>query len=444
VTNKQRSYYESEAVLGADSTVYYRWIRDPDGRGRIQIARDNVLIHSASLSAPQKIFRYITVNPSLSLRSVWVPEAFTAYLDSTTNTLLRQKQPGLAVRTTGSFTVNLRTQIYGMFPIRLGALAAVRHVASPSVGYSFTPDFSKPLFGHDWGYFESVPDTSGKLIQHDRFAGTPAGSTPSKEQQSLTFSLNNVFQAKLNRDGKEKKVDFLSWRLSTGYNFAAENFPWSHLRSSLRSNLVRKLNLDLSLTHDFYDFDPERGQRLKSLHRNAAGIPVPRLINARLSTGFRFSGRRLFTKGPTEETAADTTSLTERLDDPGIIDPSKAVTTPPQKGKLWSTTLSLSYALNRADPRQPVKTFWMNANTTLQITKKWRIQHTARFDLVKNELVSQHFSIYRDLHCWEMSITWTPTGFGQGFYLRLNVKSPTLRDLKIEQRGGIYTARPNF
>jgi hypothetical protein len=86
----------------------------------------------------------------------------------------------------------------------------------------------------------------------------------------------------------------------------------------------------------------------------------------------------------------------------------------------------------------------MNTNTTLQPIPNWRIQHNARFDLENQSLVSQSFSIYRDLHCWEMSISWTPGGYGQGIYLRINVKSPTLKDLKIEERGGIFQRRSQF
>ena len=53
--------------------------------------------------------------------------------------------------------------------------------------------------------------------------------------------------------------------------------------------------------------------------------------------------------------------------------------------------------------------------------------------------ISHSFSIYRDLHCWELSMNWTPNGIGQGINFKLNVKSPTLRDLKIEKKGGIYS-----
>ena len=85
------------------------------------------------------------------------------------------------------------------------------------------------------------------------------------------------------------------------------------------------------------------------------------------------------------------------------------------------------------------KTFWMSTNSTIQATKFWRIQYNARFDLINQNLVSHTFSIYRDLHCWELSMNWTPNGYAQGINFKLNVKSPTLRDLKIEKKGGIFS-----
>jgi len=113
-------------------------------------------------------------------------------------------------------------------------------------------------------------------------------------------------------------------------------------------------------------------------------------------------------------------------------------------GKLWSTSLSFSYSMNKANPSNPVETFWMSSNTSIQVTRNWRVQYNARFDVLNKDLVSHNFSIYRDLHCWEMSINWTPNGYGSGFYLKINVKSPTLQDLKLERRGGIFTRRANF
>ena len=43
--------------------------------------------------------------------------------------------------------------------------------------------------------------------------------------------------------------------MSTGRNFVAEDFQWNNINSSIRANISRKLNLDFSMTHDWYDFD---------------------------------------------------------------------------------------------------------------------------------------------------------------------------------------------
>ena len=84
----------------------------------------------------------------------------------------------------------------------------------------------------------------------------------------------------------------------------------------------------------------------------------------------------------------------------------------------------------------------MNSNLTLNISKGWGIQYNARFDLLERDLVSHDVNVYRDLHCWELSLNWTPGGLGQGVYVKLNVKSPTLQDLKIEKKGGVYSRSP--
>jgi hypothetical protein len=229
--------------------------------------------------------------------------------------------------------------------------------------------------------------------------------------------------------------------MSTNYNFAAEEFQLSNLQSSLRANLAT-LNLDLSMTHDFYQYDTENNQRLNSLKFNTGGFPVPRLINARISTGFKFVGKKLKQTGLTDTEldtmATEDTLVVDELDDFGQYDPLEQVTKPLEGATLWSTNINLSYAYNSSNPSNPTKTFWLNGNSSIQVTDNWRVQHTARFDLIQKTMISQSFSIYRDLHCWEMSISWTPGGFGQGLYLKINVKSPSLKDLKIEEKGGIY------
>ncbi len=438
-TNKNISYYES---IEGDSTEGFKWGTDTNGDGIAHKTIDNLLTHSFYFSAPQKLFRHISVNPSLSIKSDWVDEYFVPRLDSS-GTYESVKTSGFTARTTGSFSLNMSTQLYGLFPLKFGKVNGLRHVASPSIGYSYTPDFSKPLLNRDLKYFATITDSSGAEIKHDRFKGTLAGSTSQSERQSLNFSLNNVFQTKIVDGESERKIDLLSWRLSTSYNFAADDFKLANLTSSIRTGLSKLLKLDISLTHDFYKYDIENNKRINTILISNK-IPKPRLINARFSTGFKFSGKRLKSSiAPEIDIISDTSSIND-LDDFGQNIDLKQNPKQIGGGQLWNTNVSLSYSYNAANPSNIIKSFWMNTNTTLQVTNNWRIQHNARFDLENQSLVNQSFSIYRDLHCWEMSISWTPGGYGQGLYLRINVKSPTLKDLKLEERGGIFQRRAQF
>lgn len=440
--NMNKSYYKS---VETDSIGGYVWETDSNGDGILRTETDRLLTHSFSFNAPQKLFRYITLNPSLSIKSDWVDEYFEAELDSF-NAYQSVLKSGFAAQTTGSLSLSLNTQFYGMFPIKIGKLNGLRHVATPSIGYSYTPDFSKPVFGWNPNYVTTLIDSSGEEIAHDKFYGTNAGSTPIRESQSLNFSLNNVFQTKIINGEQETKVDILSWRLSTNYNFAADEFKLSNLSSSVRTGLGKGLKLDISLTHDFYEFDEENNQRINTI-RTKNNIPAPRLTYVSASTGFKFSGKRLRTpispNIPEVESEPDT-SATDDLDDFGQNIDFRENPKQIGGGQLWSTNISLSYSYNASNPTNISKTFWMNANSTIQVTPNWRVQHNARFDMKEKSLVNQSFSIYRDLHCWEMSLSWTPSGYGKGVYLRINVKSPTLKDFKIEDRDGIFQRRSNF
>ena len=445
-TNNLKNYFESEAYAIDDSTKGYQWVKNENNDPLEQTFSDYIFSHSSGINMSSKIFKYFNVSPSISLKSDWVNRSYSGFIDSTTGQINKNEVKGFSARTTGSFNINMNTQIYGLFPVKLGKTEAIRHVLSPSIGYSYRPDFSKEVFGKNPGYYQTIKQDNGEIAYFDRYSGTLAGGTPRGENQSMNISLNNIFQAKIVDGDSEKKQDLFSWRMSTGRNFVADNFQWNNLNSSIRANISRKLNLDFSMTHDWYDYDKNKNMRIDTFKTNN-GLPSPRLINARFSTGFRFSGKRLSYEPEEEDLMDDTTNVEQRVDGANLANMFSGTqnigSNKPPRGDLWSTSASFSFAYNNANPNNPQKTFWMSSNSTIQFTEAWKIQYNARFDLINQNLVSQTFSIYRDLHCWELSLNWTPSGYASGLYLKLNVKSPNLRDLRFEQRGGTFS-RPSL
>ena len=436
-TSKDRNYYESTYI---DSLEDFDWKRNKNNEIIDTLFIDKGWTHTASINMPSKLFKYITINPRITLKSSWVYRTFDKKWNEQDSLFQSIEKDGFDTRTTGSFSINANTKIYGAFPIPIGPLKVIRHVASPSIGYSWTPDFSKPLFGQDLGYFEKrINPITQEETNHDRFSGTMAGSTPKNERKNINLSLNNIFQAKMMHNEEETKVDLLSWRLSTSYNFAADEFNLSNLRSSIRSKLFGKLNLDLSMTHDFYAYNLDTGQREMKFNKNENGILSPRLINARLSTGIRLSDKSL--KEKNKISLEDSTNINTDISGPGINNNPNNFNSINSRN-LWSSNLSISYNINSSNPLNINKTFWINTSTNIQITKSWKLAYRARFDMIEKDLVSQNISLRRDLHCWEFSLNWTPGGLGQGVYVKINVKSPSLKDLKVEKKGGQYSKSP--
>ena len=98
-----------------------------------------------------------------------------------------------------------------------------RHIVTPSISYNYSPDFSTPF----WGYYDSYVDSSGNTIEYNKYEREIFGKPSNQEQQSINFSVGNVFEMKTIADptdttSKENKFQLLNLSASMGYNFAAE------------------------------------------------------------------------------------------------------------------------------------------------------------------------------------------------------------------------------
>jgi len=430
-TNIKRVYFES---IESD-TNQFSWNNNQEDD------ENNGWVHTSAINAPQKLFKYISINPRINIKSAWVNKTYDGIWDENENKFIKSEKKGFDYRTTGSFSINSSTQVYGLIPIPFGPIRSIRHVVSPNIGYSWTPDFSEEVFGKDFGYVKKKYNDEGfEIGSLDRFSGTIAGGTPKSEQKSMTFGVNNTFQAKLSDNEGESKVDLFNWRINSGYNLAADSLHFANIRSSIRSKILKKLNLDLSMTHDMYSYDNKKNRRTSNFNRNNSGVITPRLVNARLATSIRIKSKRWDQNDDDQMTTMnDTTLITEELMDLEVDKSVKNIKSSINNNQLWSTTINLSYSLNAQNPSNKSKTFWANTNSIINITNKWRISYRARFDLLQKDLVNHSFSVYRDLHCWELSLNWNPSGLGQGINFKINVKSPTLKDLKLEKKGGVYS-----
>lgn len=421
------SAYNSETGITDTDTVY---VKD----------RSAGWNHNIGISGSQKMFGWLSMNPSFNLVETWYTQRNKYFLDEETNRVESEIEKGFFARRTYNMSLSFSTKLYGLFRPRFFKSVQLRHVVTPSVSFSYRPDFS----GSSFGYYQTVTDTTGKTNLKDRFSGGFFGGTPTGGQESMSISVQNLFQMKIGEGKEAKKFDLFNWSLGTSYNWKADQFKLGFLSSNVRANPSRDLNLSLQSTYDFYRLD-EDDKRIERFYVQQFSLSDPwsvftsrwlRLTNVSANMTVRLKGT-LRTGGTASavlpgETVGPLGGLQkiagDRLDD---IMPMGMST-----DSRWDLNGTISYMQNRTNPASPVRRFWANASLNVNLTQNWRITLQTRYDIEEKEFVSQDFIFYRDLHCWEAQIYWTPVGTYKRFYFRINVKSPQLKDLKFEKGTG--------
>jgi hypothetical protein len=109
----------------------------------------------------------------------------------------------------------------------------------------------------------------------------------------------------------------------------------------------------------------------------------------------------------------------------------------------WS--LSFSYSLSYSKPgiQKPVVSQTLSFNGDVKMTDKWKVSFNSGYDFVGKGIISTtSLNIHRDLHCWEMVISWIPFGPFQSYTFDLRVKASMLQDLKLSRRRTWFDRAP--
>ena len=393
--------------------------------------------HSLSLSGNTQLFRVLKITGSVNYTDAWgfryldpvLDANGRAFLDSSTGAIQTEEIEGFIRRGTYSTGVSMNTKLYGIFPVHLGALEAIRHTLTPSVSLSYAPDFSTEF----WGYTRMLTDTSGQEHSFDRFAGSDLGSTSTRDALSLSYSLDNVFDYKLLRNEEVTKDQFFTWKLSGSYNFKADSIKASDIRNNFKINFGKSFSLSPSATFEIYERDSTGNRKIDTFRS-------PRLTNASFSFGFRLQGRGPGGLRAKTEAEVPVDSLTEDVMNGRIQEESStdifAIRPPEARSSqktAWSANFNFSYNYSQINPLKEAKqTFSMGTSLKFNFSENWAITYNPRFDLMEKKLVSGSIGVSRDLHCWNMTLSWTPMGRWGGVNLKIQPKASQLQDLKFE------------
>lgn len=341
-----------------------------------------------------------------------------------------------------NFSIGMSPNIYGMFQFRGSRVEALRHVMTPSVSLSLTPDM-KGVFPN---YFRDVQrDTLGNTESYSIFANGIYG-TPSFRGRSgsIGFGLGNNFELKVrtpqDTTSTSKKIKLLDrLNFTTSYNLFADSLNWSNINMTGSTSLFNNnLNINFGAVMDPYALDQSNRKynRFEWQENRRPG----RITSANLSFSTRFqsskNGENTGSAPPPSDIPTESRGIFDHLDE--IPDPTIFLyDTYVDFDVPWS--LSLNYSLNYSKPgieKRIVQTLSFNGD--LSLTPKWKITFQSGYDFERKDFTMTRLSINRDLHCWEASITAVPFGTLKSYSFLIRVKSAILQDLKYQKQKSWY------
>jgi hypothetical protein len=457
---------------------------------------DNRLKHNLTSSASFMAFKYLSITPSIS----FTDRMFFSRVDQSWNEDLRQVQKdtvqGFYNVYNFNASISMSTKLYGYYiPFRKwfgDKVDRFRHVMTPSVSFSYSPDFEAEYWAKRYGGFYgsydkmvTVKDEAGNWVPkldenglpifeevyYSRFKEAPGRGASA----TLSFSLGNNLEMKLRNDkdttGKEPYkvysiIDNLS--ISGGYNFIADSMNWSNFSVNLRIK-IPKVNYTINLSGQFDPYmytTTASGAHVRSNQLYWNHGRFPHFLGTSTSFSYTFNNdvvKKWFAKKDKGEQNQEG----EEVDDSEILEDVELEkngrgkrsrsqdTEVTDDGYLfakipWSLSVSYNLRYTAAGGGQwnekknvPKMEFRHNLSfsASLGLGSGWKASTSLSYDVNAKKLAYTSINVSRDLHCWSMSASFVPFGPYKSYTFHIGVNASMLADLKYDKSSSDATSK---
>ena len=449
----------------------------------------NGMQHQIPISGNFTLFGYLNVNPSFNFTD-------RTYFNKTHKSWDEVNQREITDTLTGFYNVynwnlaiSASTKLYGMYiPSRKifgDKIQAIRHVVTPSVSFSYAPDFSASRYGYYETYQKTDADGNVSMVEYSPYSIGAYGVPGKGKTGSISMDLAQNLEMKVKSDDDStgyKKISLIDeFRMSMSYNMAADIRPWSDLSTSLRLKLSKSytLNLNAVFASYVYEADSVGATPRLSEHTTYWGLgKIGRFQGISQNLSYTLSNEKvakLFKWLRGEKVDKDKNKGNTGQNDDDEWDPNvetnvdedmeKAKRGAKRKGGSKAETdedgymafqlpwsLSFGYGITMREDqtlskfnyntmRYPYKfTQNLNVSGNLRISDGWNISFSSGYDFDNKKISMTTASLNRDLHCFNMSCSVVLAPYtSYNFSFRCNAS--TLTDaLKYDKRSSYSNA----
>ena len=440
----------------------------------------NAFQHTIPVQANFTLFNYINVTPSFNFTDRMYSKKVTRGWDNTLQKeVVRDTTYGFHNVYNWSMSVGASTKLYGFWvPNRKlfgDKIQAIRHVITPQVTFSYSPNFG----ARRYGYYDSYQytDASGnvKLVEYSPYQDE-LYSVPGKyKTEMISWDVSNNIEMKVKSDKDTtgyKKISIIDeLGASMSYNAAADYHRWSDLSMRLRLKWWKNYTFSLNAQFATYAYELDaNGKPYVGNHTEWGYGRLPRFQGMSQNFSFTLNPEKLKKWfGRKDDKDDDKVSVDSDGPDTNI---ESNMDDDLEKGKYaakkkrgniaetdddgymsfnmpWSLTIGYGITMrentagrfNTKTMRYPYKfTQTLNFSGNIRISDGWNINFSSGYDFENHAMSMTTASLSRDLHCFNMSASVVLAPYtSYNFTFRCN--AATLTDaLKYDKRSGITNA----
>lgn len=439
----------------------------------------NAFQHTIPVQANFTLFNYINVTPSFNFTDRMYSKKVTRGWDNTLQKeVVRDTTYGFHNVYNWSMSVGASTKLYGFWvPNRKlfgDKIQAIRHVITPQVTFSYSPNFG----ARRYGYYDSYQytDASGnvKLVEYSPYQDE-LYSVPGKyKTEMISWDVSNNIEMKIKSDKDTtgyKKISIIDeLGASMSYNAAADYHRWSDLSMRLRLKWWKNYTFSMNAQFATYAYELDaNGKPYVGNHTEWGYGRLPRFQGMSQNFSFTLNPEKLKKwfgrkddkdddKVSVDSDGPDT-NIESNMDD----DLEKGKYAAKKRGNIaetdddgymsfnmpWSLTIGYGITMrentagrfNTKTMRYPYKfTQTLNFSGNIRISDGWNINFSSGYDFENHAMSMTTASLSRDLHCFNMSASVVLAPYtSYNFTFRCN--AATLTDaLKYDKRSGITNA----
>ena len=438
--------------------------------------------HSIPISGNFMLFNYINISPSFNFQDRMYTHKIMRSWDETAQKEVCDTIYGFNNVYNYNMSISASTKLYGFFtPNRKifgDKIQAIRHVITPSVSFSYAPDFGQGRYGYYKTYQKTNADGSVELVEYSPYEGQLYGVPGKGKTGNISFDIANNVEMKIKSDKDStgiKKISLIDeLGLAMSYNLATDYHPLSDLTMRIRLKWWKNYTFNMNAVFASYAYELDKDGKPYVGNRTLWGMgKFGRFQGTSQNFSFTLTPEKLkkwFGGGDDEEDKKKKsnkddedgvdTDIESNVDDTMVEGQRGAKKSGGGKAETdadgymrfnmpWSLTFGYGITMrentsgkfNTKSMRYPYK-FSQNLNFSgnLRLSDGWNISFSSGYDFDQHKMSMTTASLQRDLHCFNMSCSVVLAPYtSYNFSFRCN--AATLTDaLKYDKRSGYSNA----